>query len=83
LARRRRGHSGPDGCQWGAGRTTTPDEHEEDSTVVLSSWHYLGSGYLNPGDALLAAGVEASLRAARGALLDVRRGRPPNGGPGG
>jgi hypothetical protein len=29
----------------------------------------LGSGYLNPGDALLAAGVEASLRAAREALL--------------
>jgi hypothetical protein len=43
---------------------------------VLSVWQYLGSGYLNPGDALLAAGVEASLRAAREALLDLRRGPP-------
>jgi hypothetical protein len=40
---------------------------------VLAFWQYLGSGYLNPGDVLLAAGVEASLRAAREALLDVRR----------
>jgi hypothetical protein len=39
---------------------------------VLSVWEYLGSGYLNPGDILLAAGVEASLRAAREALLDQR-----------
>jgi hypothetical protein len=45
---------------------------------VLSCWEYLGSGYLNPGDVLLAAGVEASLRAAREALLDVRRDRPPD-----
>jgi hypothetical protein len=59
-----------------------PDEHEEDPTVVLSSWHSLGSEYLNRGDALPAAGVEASLRAAREALLDVRRGRPPDEGPG-
>jgi hypothetical protein len=34
------------------------------------------SGYLNPGDVLLAAGVEASLRVAREALLDLRA-RPP------
>jgi replication initiator protein RepSA len=26
----------------------------EDSTVVLSVWQYIGSGYLNPGDAMLA-----------------------------
>ena len=44
------------------------------STVVLSVWQYIGCGYLNPGDVLLAAGVEASLRAAREALLDVRCG---------
>jgi hypothetical protein len=43
---------------------------------VLSVWQYLGSGYLNPGDALLAAGVDASLRAAREALLDLRRAPP-------
>jgi hypothetical protein len=45
---------------------------DEDSTVVLSVWQYVGCDYLNPGDALLAAGVEASLRAAREALLDLR-----------
>jgi hypothetical protein len=43
---------------------------------VLCIWQYLGSGYLNPGDVLLAAGVEASLRVAREALLDLRRGPP-------
>jgi hypothetical protein len=32
--------------------------NDDDSTVVLSVWQYLGSGYLNPGDVLLAAGVE-------------------------
>jgi hypothetical protein len=35
------------------------DVADEDSTPVLSCWEYLGSGYLNPGDALLAAGIEA------------------------
>jgi hypothetical protein len=32
-----------------------PDDAEvndDDSTVVLSVWQYLGSGYLNPGDVL-------------------------------
>jgi hypothetical protein len=43
---------------------------------VLSVWQYVGSGYLNAGDVLLAAGVEASLRAAREAMLDLRRGPP-------
>ncbi|MGH2941185.1 MAG: replication initiator [Solirubrobacteraceae bacterium] len=47
---------------------------DDESTVVWSVWQYLGSGYLNPGDVLLAAGVEASLRAARDALLDLGRG---------
>jgi len=42
----------------------------DSTTVVLSVWQYIGSGYLNPGDVLLTAGVEASLRAAREALLD-------------
>jgi hypothetical protein len=60
-----------------------PEERvdEDDSIPVVGFWQYLGSGYLNPGDALLAAGVEASLRAAREALLDSRRGRPPDEGP--
>jgi hypothetical protein len=48
----------------------------DEPTVVLSLWQYLGSGYLNPGDMLLAAGVEASLRTAREALTDLRRGPP-------
>jgi hypothetical protein len=47
---------------------------EEDSIPVVGFWQYIGSGYLNPGDVLLAAGVEASLRAAREALLDAHRG---------
>jgi len=51
---------------------------DDDATVVLSAWEYLGSGYLNPGDVLLAAGVEASLRAAHEALMELR-GRPPDG----
>jgi hypothetical protein len=58
---------------------------EEDSTPVLSSWEYLGCGYLTPGDVLLAAGVEASIRVAREALRDQRRGPPgwvpPDGVP--
>jgi hypothetical protein len=57
-----------------------PDEDEDDSIPVVGFWQYVGSGYLNPGDALLAAGVEASLRAAREALLDLRRGPPPDRG---
>jgi hypothetical protein len=48
---------------------------------VLSVWQYLGCGYLNPGDVLLAAGVEASLRAAREALLVQRSARAGYGGP--
>jgi hypothetical protein len=62
-----------------ASQDDAPDDAEAKddwSTVVLSVWQYLGSGYLNPGDVLLAAGVEASIRAAREALLDLRRGPP-------
>jgi hypothetical protein len=51
-------------------------ETEDDSAAVVAFWQYIGSGYLNPGDVLLAAGVEASLRAAREALLDLRGGPP-------
>jgi hypothetical protein len=40
----------------------------------------VGSGYLNAGDVLLAAGVEASLRAAREALLDLRVRLPDRSG---
>ncbi|MEA2492435.1 MAG: hypothetical protein QOJ29_346, partial [Thermoleophilaceae bacterium] len=32
--------------------------NDDDSTLVLSVWQYIGFGYLNPGDVLLAAGVE-------------------------
>jgi len=53
-----------------------PDDTDDDTTAVLTVWQYLGSGYLNPGDVLLAAGVEASLRVAREALLDLRCGPP-------
>jgi hypothetical protein len=44
-------------------------ELEDDTTPVLSVWEYLGCGDLNPGDALLAAGVEASIRVAREARV--------------
>jgi hypothetical protein len=41
---------------------------------VLAFWQYLGSGHLNPGDVLLAAGVERlAPPRAREVLLDVRR----------
>jgi hypothetical protein len=46
------------------------------STVVLSAWEYIGSGYLNLGDAMLAAGIEASLQAGREALLELRCASP-------
>jgi hypothetical protein len=51
---------------------------DDDSTPIMASWTFVDSGYLNPGDVLLAAGVEASLRAAREALLELRQ-RPPDG----
>jgi len=54
----------------------TITDDDSDTTAVLSVWQYVGSGYLNPGDVLLAAGVEASVRAAREALLDLRRAPP-------
>jgi hypothetical protein len=57
-------------------RAEQHDQPDEESSVVLSVWEYIGSGYLNPGDAMLAAGVEASLRVAREALLELRRGPP-------
>ncbi len=44
---------------------------------MVAAWEYVGSGYLNPGDVLLTAGVEASLRTVREALLDLRV-RPPD-----
>jgi hypothetical protein len=50
---------------------------EDETTPVLAAWQYVGSGYLNPGDVLLAAGVEASIRVAREALHDLRC-RPPD-----
>lgn len=45
------------------------------SAPILAEWEYAGSGYLSPGDALLAAGVEARLRERREARHD-RRGPP-------
>jgi hypothetical protein len=60
-----------------AGQDDQTTDDDDESTPVLAFWTYLGSGYLNPGDVLLAAGVEASLRAAREALLDLRV-RPPD-----
>jgi hypothetical protein len=47
-------------------------EADDESTVVLSAWEYIGSGYLNPGDAMLAASIESSLQVGREALVDLR-----------
>jgi hypothetical protein len=60
-----------------ATRSSTTPSSRNDSTPVLSVWEYVGCGYLDPGDVLLAAGVEASIRVAREALIDERRGPPP------
>jgi hypothetical protein len=69
-------------AQWRADRDQVDDvdELEDECTPVLSVWEYLGCGCLNPGDVLLAAGVEASIRVAREELLDLRRG-PPRDAP--
>ena len=51
--------------------------HPTAAGPVLAAWKNIGSGYLNPGDVLLAAGVEASIRVARETLQDLRW-RPPD-----
>jgi replication initiator protein RepSA len=61
-------------AKWRADRD---EQLDDDTTPVLATWQYIGSGYLNPGDVLLAAGVEASIRVAREALQDLRC-RPPD-----
>jgi hypothetical protein len=66
------GHAARQRAAYRANQDEPGELVDDESTAVLSCWEYLGSGYLNPGDALLAAGVEASLRAAREALLDRR-----------
>jgi hypothetical protein len=75
-----------------AGQDQPPADTGDDSMCWALRLQYLGSGYLNaadvllaPGgeaslraarDVLLAAGVEASLRVAREALCDLGRGPP-------
>jgi hypothetical protein len=44
--------------------------------AVLSVWEYVGSGYLNPGDAMLAASIEASLQVGREVMLDLHCASP-------
>ena len=63
-----------------AGQAEPADRRCDDSIPVLSVWEYVGSGYLSPGDVLLATGAEAKLRAGREAMLDLRC-RPPCGEP--
>jgi hypothetical protein len=64
-------------AQWRADEVVDDAGLENDTTPVLSVWEYVGCGYLNPGDVLLAAGVEASIRVAREALIDERHRPPP------
>jgi hypothetical protein len=65
-------------AQWHADRDQADDDVklQDETAPVLSVWEYIGSGYLNPGDVLLAASIEASIRVGREALLDLRRGPP-------
>jgi hypothetical protein len=67
-----------DRAQWRADRyqVDAAGGLEDETTPVLAAWEYIGSGYLNPGDVLLAADIEASIRIGREALLDLRRGPP-------
>jgi len=50
---------------------------DQGPTTILADWEYIGSGYLGPADALLAAGVEAHLRDRHDALRGERRAPPP------
>jgi len=61
-----------------ANQDNPSDDTEVDGEpiAVRSVWQYIGSGYLNPGDAMLAASIEASLQAGREALLDLRCASP-------
>jgi hypothetical protein len=38
---------------------------DSDPTPILADWEFIGSGYLGPGDAILAAGVAAAIRERR------------------
>jgi hypothetical protein len=50
----------------------------EDQTIpVLAEWEYAGSGYSTPGDALLAASIEAGIREEREAIR-IERARDPS-----
>lgn len=60
-----------------AARAVYRAEPDQDPTLVLADWEYIGSGYLGPADALLAVGVEVHLRDRRDALRGERRDRPP------
>jgi hypothetical protein len=57
-------------------RASEDDVVDDDSTAVVSCWEYLGSGYLNRGDVLLADSVEASIRVGRETLRELRGGPP-------
>ncbi|MGH2941379.1 MAG: replication initiator [Solirubrobacteraceae bacterium] len=67
-----------DRATYRANQDNQPDDGEVDGEPipVLSVWQYIGSGYRNPGDAMLAASIEASLEAGREALLDLRCASP-------
>ena len=68
------------GAAYRARQDKVPDDtavNDGGSTVVLSVWQYIGCGCLNPGDVLLAAGIEASYAPPEKRCLDLRR-EPPN-----
>ncbi len=71
--------------RWRARQDQLPDNadvNDDGSTVVLSVWQYIGSGYLNPGDVLLSSwrrslptscARSAARSAPRASLTSARR----------
>jgi hypothetical protein len=49
------------------------DPDGEDTTLVIAHWEFVGIGYLNAGDAALAASTAARARERRQAAADARR----------
>jgi hypothetical protein len=59
-----------------AGQDQPAGDTDDESMAVLSVWQYLGAGAPQPRRRPPGGGVGASLRAAREALLNLRRGPP-------
>jgi hypothetical protein len=54
-------------------QTRDDDRDREDTTLVIARWEFAGIGYLNAGDAALAASAAARARERRQAAAEARR----------